>query len=75
MLTVLPVDPVKATAPEVLTAYCEMVLPIWNEFSPATDTDIEICELELSELIMSDKRPPQPVWNGWSGIELCHWVC
>src|ERR1035438_122137 len=70
-----PVAPVSETAPLVLTAYCETVCPIWNEFSPATLIDIEIVALVLIALIRSASRPPQPVWNGRSGRLLCHWVC
>jgi hypothetical protein len=51
------------------------VLPTWNEFSPATLTDIEIFGLVLRALTMSASRPPHPVVKGWSGTLLCHWTC
>src|SRR5208283_381253 len=74
-LIVPPVAPVRETAPVGLTAYWETVCPIWNEFSPATLIDIEIVEFVLIALIISASRPPHPVWKGWSGRLLCHWVC
>src|SRR5258707_13501960 len=62
-------------APVLETLYSLMTLPVSNVLVPAREMFIETALLLLSEYSRSADRPPQPVLEGWSSIEVCHSTC
>ena len=62
-------------APDGETEYCATMLPTSKVFAPAMVTTSEMGALGCTELSKSAQRPPHPVNGGWSGTEVCHWVC
>ena len=62
-------------APLVETEYWATMLPISKMFAPARVMTREMGAPGWTALSRSAQRPPQPVVGGWSGTEVCHWVC